>query len=99
MRRNTYSATGHIGRFFELFKVEAGNKWWNIIERFENNGKVTFSDVIYGAEGANAIDLFPPARGWGSADKREGWLGTGTGPSIKIERIMEPVDTTAKEEL
>ena len=87
------------GRFFELFKVEAGNKWWNIIERFENNGKVTFSDVIYGAEGANAIDLFPPARGWGSADKREGWLGTGTGPSIKIERIMEPVDTTAKEEL
>ena len=86
------------GRIFELFKVDPQDGWWNIIERFEKDGKVSFGTVVYGAKGDSAQDL-PPAHDWGSTDKREGWLGTAPGPGVTVERILEPVDDLRREEL
>eukprot|EP00936_MAST-01D_sp_MAST-1D-sp1_P001291 g1291.t1 len=87
------------GRIFELFKVDTHTGWWNIIERFEKDGKVSFGTVVYGAKGDSAQDIFPPAHDWGSTDKREGWLGTAPGPGVTVERILEPVDDLRREEL
>eukprot|EP00937_MAST-01D_sp_MAST-1D-sp2_P000829 g829.t1 len=78
------------GRTFELFRVDAGSGWWNILEK--NAG----APVHYGVreKGTAALDPLPPTRGWSSKFNPK-WIGAAPMPTV----TLAPSVQGAKDEL